>query len=204
MTSEEINTFISADNVHTPDEYRSFIAAVNQQLGIPETQLFHEKDFYEAPASTKFHGHFQCGLILHSLLLYKHLAELNDKLGCGYQTVDLWLAALYHDACKVNLYKTSLHNVKGLDGNWTHQVYYQVRSDYVGLGHGVESMAAYMRDFGNSPLYNEEVRDAIRWHMGFSDLSPMDSYNYGAYLERSKLVLLINTADLMAANWDKV
>lgn len=204
MTNEEIKNFIDAKNVKTPQEYKDFIAKVNEEFSIPQTQFFKENDFYEAPASTKFHGHFQCGLVLHSLLLYKHLSELNEKLCCSYSEKDIWLSAMYHDSCKVNMYKKSYRNVKGIDGNWTQQVYYQVRSDYVGLGHGVESMVIYMRDFCNSPLYNEEVRDAIRWHMGFSDLSPMDSCNYGAYLEKSKLILLLNTADLMAANWDKV
>lgn len=199
-----INDFIDANNVHTPEEYKKFVSDVNKELGVPETELFKEANLYEAPASTKFHGHIKCGLILHSLLLYKHLAELNEKLDCGYKQVDLWLAAIYHDACKVNLYQINYHNTKDFNGNWTKQPYYTTRPDYIGLGHGIQSMVLYIRDFEGTPLYTEEVRDAIRWHMGFSDLSPMDSYNYGSYLDKSKLILMINMADMQAAHWDKV
>ena len=200
----DFNSFIDAKNVHTAEEYKKFVADMNHELGISETQFFKEGDLYVAPASTKFHGHFAGGLILHSLLIFKHLNELNEKMGYGYKLQDLWLSALYHDACKVNLYKVSYKNAKDINGNWTKQPYYTTRTDYKGLGHGVESMVIYLRDFAGSPLYNEEVRDAIRWHMGFSDLSPMDQFNYDAFLDNSKLVLLINTADQMAAHWDGV
>ena len=37
-------------------------------------------DFFTAPASTKFHGACECGLVMHSLNVYRVLKSRNDSL----------------------------------------------------------------------------------------------------------------------------
>lgn len=74
-----------------------------------------ENGFFEAPASTKFHGCYKGGLAKHSLGVFDTLDKLVDELapqtdhGGGMKPLELTsdtviIAALLHDVCKVNQY----------------------------------------------------------------------------------------------------
>lgn len=77
-------------------------------------------DFFEAPASTRFHGSYEGGLCQHSLNVGKWLNKLAEGLYPGQYTKEtLTLVALFHDVCKANCYKTSTRNVKNEQtGQW--------------------------------------------------------------------------------------
>ena len=71
--------------------------------------------FFEAPASTKFHGSYPGGLAMHSLRVYEILAAYNKAFdlgqanGLGQKPLPLLqeniiIAGLLHDVCKIGAY----------------------------------------------------------------------------------------------------
>lgn len=84
-------------------------------------------DFYEAPASTRFHSAEPGGLCAHSVAVAKRLLEIADLWAPGQYTRDTLLTvALFHDLCKVFTYTVSTRNVKDeVSGQWTKVPFYK-------------------------------------------------------------------------------
>lgn len=169
-----------------------------------------ESDFWTAPASSKFHGNYKCGLSAHSLMVVKQsliFAKpiLENYLTCPKQNnyvvtaEDIFIAAFCHDFCKTNFYSIEYRNVKDITGNWIKQPFYKTRGENRNLGHGNESVLQLL-EVMPSYVKNRMVLEAISRHMGFSDLSESESYNYSLFLE-NPLVLLLQLADQTAAQW---
>ena len=79
-------------------------------------------DFFSAPASTRYHGNYEGGLCQHSLNVYDCLCDIlarprmQEVYGIRYSDESIAIAALLHDLCKVNFYKTSFRNAKNEQG----------------------------------------------------------------------------------------
>ena len=163
--------------------------------GIEDVIQFIEKtDFYKAPASTRFHGNYEGGLLEHSMKVYeilKHKVK-NSIVDLNVSDDTIIIAALLHDICKVNFYKVDYRNAKNSKGEWEKVPYYAVE-DTIPYGHGEKSVmmiTEYMK------LTNEE-KYAIRWHMGFSE--PKENYlTLGQAFKKYPLALLMHEADLEA------
>lgn len=158
--------------------------------------LLNGSDFFTAPASTRYHGAYEGGLVEHSLNVYDCLADmasrLKDRYGIEYSDESIAIAGLLHDICKVNFYKTSYRNVKDETGRWQSVPYYTIE-DTLPYGHGEKSayiVSAYMR------LTRDEAF-AIRYHMGFSGTE--DPGNVGRALEMFPLAYATCCADMEAA-----
>ena len=158
--------------------------------------LLNGSDFFTAPASTRYHGAYEGGLVEHSLNVYDCLADMVDRLheryGIEYSDESIAIAGLLHDICKVNFYKTSYRNVKDETGRWQSVPYYTIE-DTLPYGHGEKSayiVSAYMR------LTRDEAF-AIRYHMGFSGTE--DPGNVGRALEMFPLAYATCCADMEAA-----
>ena len=158
--------------------------------------LLNGSDFFTAPASTRYHGAHEGGLVEHSLNVYDCLADmagrLKERYGIEYPDESIAIAALLHDVCKVNFYKTSYRNVKDETGRWQSVPYYTIE-DTLPYGHGEKSayiVSAYMR------LTRDEAF-AIRYHMGFSGTE--DPGNVGRALEMFPLAYATCCADMEAA-----
>ena len=157
-----------------------------------------QSDFFEAPASTRFHGNYEGGLLEHSLNVYDCLCDImsrqrvREQYGIEYSEESIAIAALLHDLCKVNFYKTSFRNVKDETGKWVSAPYYTIE-DTLPYGHGEKSVymiSAYMR------LTRDEAF-AIRYHMGFSGNE--DANSVGAAFEKFPLAFALSTADMEAS-----
>ncbi len=123
-------------------------------------------DFFTAPASTKYHGACECGLVMHSLNVYKVLRERYFEEGTDSEE-SYALCALLHDFCKANFYTVSTRNQKDpKTGEWKQVPYYAV-DDKFPYGHGEKSVFLIERYV---KLSLEEAM-AIRWHMGGFDES---------------------------------
>ena len=152
-------------------------------------------DFFTAPASTRYHGAYEGGLLEHSLNVYECLCQivprLHEKYGFEFSEESLAVAALLHDLCKVNFYKTEMRNVKK-NGVWESVPYFTIE-DNLPYGHGEKSVyiiSGYMR------LSRDEAF-AIRYHMGFS--VPEDPGNVGKAFELFTLALALSWADMEAS-----
>ena len=76
--------------------------------GIEDLISFLEKtDFFTAPASTRFHGSFEGGLVEHSLKVYEILdyKAKNNVLKLEIPDDTIKIVSLLHDICKLNFYK---------------------------------------------------------------------------------------------------
>ena len=158
--------------------------------------LLNGSDFFTAPASTRYHGAYEGGLVEHSLNVYDCLVDMMERLkeryGIEYPDESIAIAGLLHDICKVNFYKTSYRNVKDETGRWQSVPYYTIE-DTLPYGHGEKSayiVSAYMK------LTRDEAF-AIRYHMGFSGTE--DPGNVGRALEMFPLAYATCCADMEAA-----
>ena len=94
------------------DKIKELLNKVNR-TGMKELMEFLEKsDYYEAPASTKYHGAYKSGLAEHSYKVYEILKEKIESHKLEVSEDTLIISTLLHDICKVNFYKVDYRNVK--------------------------------------------------------------------------------------------
>lgn len=155
--------------------------------------LMSTSDFATAPASTRFHGAYEGGLLEHSLNVYDCLCDylsrdrVKNTYGMEYSDETIAIAALLHDVCKTNCYKKGTRNVKE-NGVWQTVPTFEF-DDKLPYGHGEKSVyivSGYMK------LTREEAF-AIRYHMGFS--STDDVRNVSAAFEMFPLAYALSVAD---------
>ena len=149
-------------------------------------------DFFTAPASTKYHGACEGGLLLHSLNVYKTLRERYFEEGKDSEE-SFAICALLHDLCKAQFYKVSTRNVKNdVTGQWEKVPYYTVE-DAFPYGHGEKSVFLIERFMR---LRTSEAM-AIRWHMGgFDDSARGGSFAISLAYEKYPLAVKLHLADL--------
>ena len=161
-----------------------------------EYLMSHSSDFFDAPASARYHGNYDGGLVEHSLNVYDCLKDYLERTrvkttyGLNYNDESIAIVALLHDLCKINCYKKGTRNVKE-NGQWKQVPTFEY-NDTLPYGHGEKSVymiSGYMR------LTREEAF-AIRYHMGFSDSE--DARNVGAAFEMFPLAFALSTADMEA------
>ena len=129
--------------------------------GIEDIINFLEKtDFYTAPASTKYHGSYEGGLLEHSMKVYEVLKHnvKNSVIDIEVSEDTLILVALLHDVCKVNFYKTDYRNAKNERGEWEKVPYYTV-DDTIPYGHGENSVMMISEFIKLTP---EEVMSGLK------------------------------------------
>ena len=170
-----------------------------------EYLMSERSDFFTAPASTKFHGDYDMGLVTHSVNVYHCLKDYLARARClseynmNYSDETIALVALLHDVCKINCYHKYLRNVKNEEGVWEQVAAFNFE-DPEPVGHGEKSVfliSKFLR------LTNEEAY-AIRYHMGFSEEG--SGRNAGRAFEKYPLALALNVADMEASYYvdDKV
>ena len=163
--------------------------------GIEELIEFIEKtDFFKAPASTRFHGDYEGGLVEHSMKVYEILVEKvkNSPIQLNISEDTIKIVALLHDICKANFYKIDYRNAKNALGVWEKVPYYTIE-DTIPYGHGEKSVMMITEYIKLTP----EEKYAIRWHMGYTE--PKELYNtIGAAYKKYPLALLMHEADLEA------
>ena len=174
------------------EEFINLLKSINRE-GMEKVIDFLEKsDFFTAPASTRFHGSYEKGLLEHSMKVYEILKDKLNKNDMHINDDTVKIVALLHDICKTNYYKVDYRNAKNEMGEWVKVPYYTVE-DTIPYGHGEKSVMM-LTEF--IKLTNEE-KYAIRWHMGFTE--PKENYQYiGIAYKKYPLALMLFEADLEA------
>lgn len=181
-----------------------------------------KSDFFDAPASTRFHLAYPGGLVEHSVRVYERLLKLCQENAYTGGLEDMpsdetiAICGLLHDICKVGCYKQEPKNQKTYDPQkvakadkrkvkhdehgdfiWETIMGYKFDEDFV-YGHGEKSVyiaSAYMK------LTRDEAV-AIRFHMGaWKDGEKLDA---GKAFERHGLAVMLHIADMMATYLDEV
>ena len=146
-------------------------------------------DFYTAPASTKYHGYKNGGLLEHSIQVYDNLRKLADfymeRNVIGYISAEsIAIVGLFHDLCKVNTYHETWEG-----GGW-------YRDEKFKFGtHGGKSVYLIMQHLVLTP----EEAAAINCHMG-----AYDNKDVSRVYEINSLAWLLHVADEEAAFVQKV
>lgn len=163
--------------------------------------------FFEAPASTNFHGNYEGGLAEHSFNVYtaamrlrSTALSLNPSLEDQLPEDSVVLASLLHDVCKSDIYKITVKSRKNSFGSWEKYDGYEVDYSNFPLGHGEKSVIILLRL--GLDLTDAEIA-AIRWHMTAWDL-PFQSAdakgNLNTARDKYPLCALIQLADGFASS----
>lgn len=184
------------------ERYEKLLSSVKRAGMTKLIEFIQKSDFYIAPASTRFHGAYEGGLLEHSLNVYDCLY---NKVGI-YDGVheNIWhkplddvkdesiiIVGLLHDICKAYYYTTEMRNVKE-SGVWVQKPYYTV-DDKIPYGHGEKSVMMIEEYIELKPV----ERYAIRWHMG--PYSGQQDWNaLGTAMEKYPLILALHQADMEA------
>ena len=174
------------ERIKMKEEFIKLLRETNRD-GIEDLiDFLNKSDFFEAPASTRFHGCYKGGLLEHSMKVYEILKTKTED------SPSVKIIALLHDICKANFYKVDFRNAKNEQGVWEKVPYYTI-DDTIPYGHGEKSVMMISEFIKLTP----EERYAIRWHMGFTE--PKELYStIGAAYKKYPVALLVHEADLEA------
>lgn len=186
------------DELEEAEKFRIILESKVERYGIESLlEWLDEVGFYEAPASTKYHGAYPGGLVEHSNNVYRRLvmlaAEEDQRLQRTtpeYTEETLAIVALLHDVCKVGVY-----HPEEKDGKQQYSF-----NDRFPYGHGEKSVLYIMRHI----YLTEDEALAIRWHMGpFDKAAQGDFRDMDKAFEQSKLAAMLHLADMMATHLDE-
>lgn len=177
--------------------------------------LCNETDFFDAPASTRYHGNLTGGLCAHSIKVANRLLDKAsfDEFWCsklsGTPKASMEICGLLHDVCKINTYEKYYRNVKvylehetpfskqDTHGwyEWAEEEAYRGNYNQI-LPHAEQSISLITKFIR---LTNEEEM-AIRYHMGFTE--PKEHWqNMNVAIEKYPLVLALQQADMESSHF---
>ncbi len=146
-------------------------------------------DFFNAPASTKYHESYTGGLAEHSANVFNELCRLLKAYPEVRVTAETAaIVSLLHDVCKANCYKTEYRNRKNEYGQWEKYPYYTFQEDFAFGGHGSKSVYLIQKFM---KLTDAEAV-AINCHMGVESGKWEVNDAFRAY----PLAFLLHTADM--------
>lgn len=160
-------------------------------------------DFFSAPASTRYHGSYEGGLLEHSINVYNELIK-EWCITYNYASSDeipfeehqkIAVVSLLHDLCKTGFYSKDYRNAKNENGVWERVSYYKIE-DKLPYGHGEKSVFMIERFMR---LSIEEAM-CIRWHMGgFDEAVKGGCYALSGAYEQYPLAVCLHIADMRAS-----
>jgi len=153
------------------------------------SERLYEAGFFDAPASTKYHGNYPGGLFDHSYAVTLALLGITENMGLEWgREASPYLVGMLHDLCKCHQYIAK-------EGGG-----YEYNKDLYLTGHGDRSVI--LANLYGVHLTEEEVL-CIRWHMGAFD--EKENWNaYGKAIEKYPNVLWTHTADMVASKIEGV
>lgn len=176
------------------DYKQEFLRIAHESIhrpGISELlEWLEETDFFVAPASTRYHGAWEGGLVQHSLNVYSQLKKLCNWYECDTATQEsIAIVSLFHDVCKANVYKVEMRWRKNKNQQWEQYPSYTFKEDFAYGGHGSKSVYLIMAFMALSP----DEASAINCHMGQWDATTYS--NPTEVFCRNKLAWLLHVAD---------
>ena len=155
--------------ISSKEQFENYVRKNIKRDGVEDllAWLESETDFYTSPASTRYHGSYEGGLLDHSLNVYEQLLlELDVNIGQGWEEIyspeSVAIVALFHDLCKIGRYIVKEKWRKDDKNQWESYTTYAYDDTKLEMGHGSQSNY-YLQQFIN--LEDIEAQ-AIFWHMG--------------------------------------
>ena len=145
--------------------------------------------FYNAPASTKYHGNYAGGLFDHSFAVMNFLVELSAKNNLKWQRAESpFIVGMFHDLCKIDNYAPVLDGDKVVVG-------WEYNPNTIIKGHGDKSIILLSQHL---TLTEEEVL-CIRYHMG-AFVEKEEWRDYTNAIHKYPNVLWTHHADMIASH----
>ena len=152
--------------------------------------------FFTAPASTKYHGNYEGGLLEHSYMVTKFLLTLTQANHLIWRKArSPFIVGMFHDLCKIDQYRHPARDlvVNGMllpdPSKW------EYNPDTLLKGHGDKSVMLLSQFY---TLTDEEIM-CIRYHMGaFTDKSEWNDYTRA--VSQYPNVLWTHQADMLASH----
>ena len=170
------------------EKFRELCSQINRPGIDALLKWLEQTDYFTAPASTKYHGAYQGGLLEHSLNVYteaKRLLSVYPEISVPEESVII--ATLFHDLCKVNFYASEKRNRKNTSGQWESYDAYTIKEKFCYGGHGSKSVFLIQNFMALKP----EEAIAINCHMGSWD----GNNNVGSAYENCPFAWLLHVAD---------
>ena len=165
-------------------------------------EYLRKTDFYDAPASAKYHSNYETGLLDHSLMVYS-IAEaffekmklIDPELAITIPEESIIISALLHDVCKVCFYKKTVKWKKDEHNDWIQYDGYEIEDSFP-IGHGEKSVIMLLKiGLDLNPCEMLSIRD----HMGFFGESNVEFKNaMKSSIKMCPLVVLLQQADCSA------
>jgi len=184
------------------DQFCSFMKLRNGApiLTIDMVDYLVREGFFQAPASTKYHGNHEGGLFEHSVSVTKHLLGMTKAMGLTWQKErSPYLVGMFHDLCKIDQYRHPVsHTTLGGKVVEDHNAW-EYNPNSLFKGHGEKSVMLLSQFYR---LTEEEVA-CIRYHMGA--FTPKEEWNdYTRAVNLYPNVLWTHQADMMASHVEGV
>lgn len=189
-TSEEYREYMDQLNADRNGRVIQYKKIMGLYADIIPLEYLIQDNFFDLPASTKYHGVYKGGLFDHSYAVTKALLKLTAYLDLQWQDPrSPYIVGMFHDYCKTDMYKYDEKEDK-----WVYN------TDQLISGHGDKSvilLSKYLK------LTDEEIH-CIRWHMGAYETDTNLWNYYGRSIEKYPNVLYTHTADMIASRIDKI
>ena len=167
------------------------LSSINRE-GISDLMDFLENksDYFDAPASTKYHGNHISGLMIHCDYLVEAMLRKNKLYNLGISEETIYLTGYLHDLCKVDFYEKAYDIKKHpTTGAWASVPSYKCEEE-LPLGHGEKSLSV-AQDYIK---LTADEKMMIRWHMGVFQ-SHDDIKGFSSACSKCKGVALISSTD---------
>ena len=148
--------------------------------------------FFTVPASIKYHGNYEGGLLKHSASVMKFLVRLTEDNHLNWERpISPYIVGMFHDLCKIDLYRPN-----HFDGVYhTKPVSWDYNPNTLLKGHGDKSVMLLSQFY---TLTEEEIM-CIRYHMGaFTDKEEWQDYTRAVNAYPN--VLWTHHADMLASH----
>ena len=202
ITKEQIvgdNRMSKQDKINL---FESLLMSTNRTGMDKVIEYIRRTDFYNAPASAKYHSNYETGLLDHSLMVY-NLAEaffdkmkiIDPELAVSIPEESIIVSDLLHDVCKICFYRKTIKWKKNEHNDWMQYDGYEIEDSFP-IGHGEKSVIMLLKlglDINPCEML------AIRYHMGFWGESNTEfKIAMKSAIKMCPLVVLLQQADCAA------
>ena len=170
ITKEQIvgdNRMSKQDKINL---FESLLMSTNRTGMDKVIEYIRRTDFYNAPASAKYHSNYETGLLDHSLMVY-NLAEaffekmkmIDPELAVSIPEESIIVSSLLHDVCKICFYRKTIKWKKNEHNDWMQYDGYEIEDSFP-IGHGEKSVIMLLKlglDINPCEML------AIRYHIRF-------------------------------------
>ncbi len=184
MTTETTARMLELSNIWMKEVKKS------ENSPVLPLDWLNQTGFFEAPASSKYHGDYPGGLYEHSLFVYRRLNSITKNMNLKWERPESpFIIGVFHDICKCDQYRMID------DPNGYH---YEHANNLLLSGHGAKSVML----LSTQMQLTEEEMLCIRYHMGAYEKD--DWAGYDAAIRKYPNTLWTHTADMLASKVDGV